>query len=187
MELLTAHGKAMHEFDRRVRSITGDQWVNDTPDTEWTVRDLVAHLVGEQLWVPPLLGGATIEEVGDRFDGDVLGADPIAAWIESSTAARAAWSEPSAMQRTVALSFGDTPAVEYGWQMTMDLTVHAWDLARGLGTDDELPGDLCGAVLGFVRPQVDDWSTSGLFAAAVPVPPGADPQTTLLGLLGRRR
>ena len=62
------------------RLIADDQWANPTPDTEWTVRDLVEHLVGEQLWVPLLLGGATIEEVGDRFDGDNLGDDPKTAW-----------------------------------------------------------------------------------------------------------
>lgn len=30
--------------------------------------------------------------------------------------------------------------------MTMDLTVHAWDLARGIGADEELPDELCAEV-----------------------------------------
>jgi hypothetical protein len=80
MDLLDAHGAAMHEFDRRVQLIADGQWTNPTPDTEWSVRDLVEHLVGEQLWVPLLLGGATVEQVGDRFDGDNLGDDPKTAW-----------------------------------------------------------------------------------------------------------
>src|SRR6478609_10966461 len=93
MDLLAAHGAAMGEFDRRVMLIADDQWSNPTPDTEWTVRDLVEHLVGEQLWVPLLLGGSTIEEVGDRFDGDVLGDDPQAAARSASSAAIAAAQE----------------------------------------------------------------------------------------------
>ena len=187
MDLLEAHGAAMHEFDRRVLLIADDQWANPTPDTQWTVRDLVEHLVGEQLWVPLLLGGATIEEVGDRFDGDNLGQDPKTSWSLAITAARNAWLAPGATDRTVHLSFGDTPATEYGWQMITDLAVHAWDLARGIGTDDDLPAELCQAVLEFVGPQADSWRDFGVFAAAVPVPPDADIQTTLLGLLGRRR
>jgi uncharacterized protein (TIGR03086 family) len=187
MDLLDAHGAAMDEFDRRVKAIDDGQWDNPTPNTEWSVRDLVEHLVGEQLWVPLLLGGATIGEVGDRFDGDNLGADPKAAWQSASKAARAAWLEPGATDRTVHLSFGDNPATEYGWQMTLDLAVHAWDLARGIGADDDIPEDLCVAVLDFVRPQIADWSGWGLFAAPVPVPANAGAQTALLGLLGRRR
>jgi len=38
----------------------------------------VNHLAGEDLWAPPLLAGSTIAEVGDRFEGDVLGAEPLA-------------------------------------------------------------------------------------------------------------
>jgi uncharacterized protein (TIGR03086 family) len=187
MDLLAAHRAAMHEFDRRVLLIADDQWANPTPDTEWSVRDLVEHLVGEQLWVPLLLGGATIEEVGDRFDGDNLGTDPRTAWSLAVTAARNAWLAPGAVNRTVHLSSGDTPATDYAWQMITDLTVHAWDLARGIDADDDLPAELCAAVLGYVGPLADSWREFGVFAAAVPVPADADTQTTLLGLLGRQR
>ena len=126
--------------------------------------------------MPLLLGGVTIEDVGDRFDGDNLGEDPTTAWSLAITAARNAWLAPGATERTVHLSFGDTPATEYGWQMTTDLAVHAWDLARGIGADDDLPADLCEAVLDFVGPQADSWRESGVFAAAVPVPATPTPR-----------
>ena len=187
MDLLTAHGKARQEFDRRVQVIADDQWDNPTPDTDWTVRDLLEHLVGEQLWVPLLLAGATIEEVGNRFDGDNLGDDPKAAWSSAATATRQAWLEPGATARTVHLSFGDTSATEYGWQMTMDLAVHAWDLARGIGADGTLPADLSEVVLGMVRREIHRWAGSGLFAPPVSVSTDADVQTQLLALLGRAR
>jgi len=187
MDLLSAHGKALQEFDRRVRVIADDQWDNPTPDTDWTVRDLLEHLVGEQLWVPLLLAGATIEEVGNRFDGDNLGDEPKAAWSSAAAAARQAWLEPGATDRTVHLSFGDTSATEYGWQMTMDLAVHAWDLACGIGADGTLPTDLSEVVLGMVRPEIHRWAGSGLFAPPVSVSTDADVQTQLLALLGRAR
>ena len=89
-------GRAVAEFDARVRQIGDHQWQAATPDEDWTVRDLVNHLVGEDLWAPPLLAGSTIAEVGDRFEGDVLGAEPKAAWAAASAAAVRAAGEDGA-------------------------------------------------------------------------------------------
>lgn len=186
-DLLDLHGRALAEFDRRVDLVGDDQWNAATPCTDWTVRDLVGHLVGEQLWVPDLLAGATIEQVGDRYDGDQLGDDPKRAWRDSSRAARTAWLEPGAVNRQVWLSYGPDTAKSYLWQMTSDLAVHAWDLARGISADDDLDPELCQALYDHVQPDIESWRTGGLFAEAVPVAADADIQTRLLGIMGRRR
>ncbi len=183
---LSQFGSAMDEFDRRVRAVRPDQWRDPTPCTEWDVRALVDHLVVEQLWAPLLLGGATIEDVGDRFDGDQLGDDPVAAWESAAAAARAAFAAPGALLRSVALSNGHRPADEYCHEMTMDLTVHAWDLARGIGADERLDEELVRDVLGFIEPRVEELVGTGLFAPPVAVGEDADAQTRLLALLGRR-
>lgn len=185
MDLLDAHGQAMAVFDRAVRAVEPSDWDAPTPCTDWSVRDLVHHLVSEQLWVPDLLAGRTIAEVGDRYDGDVLGSDPAGVWASSSSAARAAWLAPGATERTVHLSYGDEAATEYGWQMTTDLAVHGWDLATALGRDAGLPGELAESLLSYVEPQVSAWSGTGMFAGAVPVPEDATAATRLVGLLGR--
>lgn len=187
MQLLHAHRRAMNEFDQRVRAVRPDQWDNPTPCTEWTVRDLVNHLTSEQLWAPLLLDGATLDEVGDRFDGDVLGSDPAAAWTEASAGARAAWERPGATTGEVHVTGGTIPAEDYGWQMTMDLAVHAWDLARGIGADEELDPRLVEAVHTVFAPQADSFQGLGIFAPPQPVGDDADRQTRLLALLGRRR
>jgi uncharacterized protein (TIGR03086 family) len=112
-----------------------EQWELGTPCTRWTVRDLVNHVVGEDLWTPPLFGGATVAEVGDRFAGDVLGTDPPAASDAAAAAAMSAVAEPDAIERTVHVSFGDISGEEYAWQLAFDHLVHAWDLGRAIGTD----------------------------------------------------
>ena len=94
---------------------------------------LVHHVVEEQRWAPPLFAGATIAEVGDRFAGDLLGADPVATLDEASRAALAAAEAPGALDRTVHLSFGDVDAAEYAMQLAADHLIHAWDLAVALG------------------------------------------------------
>ena len=185
---LTDHfDTALGEFGRRVAQVTPDRGSAPTPCSEWDVRALVNHIVNEMLWAPPLLAGQTIAEVGDRFDGDVLGADPVTAWREAADEASRAVRAPGALDRTVHLSFGETEAAEYVWQLTTDLTVHAWDLARGAGLDDELPEPLCEAVLATLEPQAEMLAQSGVFGTPVDVAAGADAETRVLGMVGRAR
>src|SRR5665811_2617279 len=76
MELTTLHRRAVEQWAARVAAVKDDQWVDPTPCAQWSVRELVNHVVAEELWTAPLLGGKTIQEVGSQFDGDVLGDDP---------------------------------------------------------------------------------------------------------------
>jgi uncharacterized protein (TIGR03086 family) len=175
---------AAEEFGRRVHAVPDSAWDAPTPCSEWTVRDLVNHLVVEHLWVPELLGGATIDEVGDRFDGDVLGDDPRAAWDEAIYRSLTAWGR-TADEEPVHLSIGDLPAREYAEQMLSDLVVHGWDLARGAGLDERMDPATVEHVLGYAGGIADQYAGSGLFAAPVEVD-SDDPQDRLLGLLGRR-
>lgn len=184
-ELLELHGQAMAEFDRRVHQIGATQWADPTPCADWDVHDLLNHLVGEQLWVPHLLAGGRIEDAGDRYDGDVLGEEPQATWEVAARQARTSWLQPDATERTVHLSFGDSPATLYLWQMTFDLAVHAWDLARGIGADDSLDPTLVRALLDWLDGQ-DLSGASGLFDPPVAVGGNAAAQDQLVALTGRR-
>ncbi|WP_060878044.1 TIGR03086 family metal-binding protein, partial [Streptomyces scabiei] len=181
------HTQAQDLFGARVHAVRDDQWGADTPCAEWSVRDLVNHLVSEQLWVPCLVrDGCMIEEVGDTFGGDLLGTDPAASWDTAAHSAREAFAAPGALDRTVHLSYGDTPAVAYCGQMVADIVVHAWDLSRAIGADERLPGELVRFAVDEIAPYAGDLEKSGLFAAPVAPPARADAQTRLLCLLGRR-
>ncbi len=151
------------------------------------MRALVNHIVSEDRWVPPLLEGKTIEEVGDAFDGDILGDDPKAEWSDAARAALEAADRDGAMEVTAHLSFGDTPADEYISQVLADHVVHAWDLARGIGVDDELDPELVDFVLDFYAPQVELWRGAGIFGPEIEVSEDADRQTKLLAMVGRDR
>ncbi|MFJ9691638.1 TIGR03086 family metal-binding protein [Kitasatospora sp. NPDC101183] len=181
----TPYAEALAAFGERVRLIAPEQWDSPTPCADWSVRDLVNHLTGEQLWVPELLMGATIAEVGARFDGDVLGEDPLGTWTAAATAAEHAFSVPGAAELTVHLSFGDVSGQYYRDQLTTDLVIHSWDLAEGVGRLTRLPAGLVGFALERMS-GYGDLSGSGLFDAPVAVPEDADPQTRLLAVAGRR-
>ncbi|MFI2611378.1 TIGR03086 family metal-binding protein [Kitasatospora sp. NPDC018619] len=181
----TPYGEALDAFGERVRLVTPAQWDSPTPCSDWSVRDLVNHLTGEQLWVPELLMGATVGEVGGRFDGDVLGDDPVGAWTAAAEAAREAWAVPGATGLTVHLSFGDASGQYYLDQLTTDLVIHSWDLAEGIGRLTRLPDGLVGFALDRFA-GYGDLSGSGLFDPPLPVAADAGPQTRLLALAGRR-
>jgi uncharacterized protein (TIGR03086 family) len=177
---------SVEEFGARVSQIRDEQWGAATPDTEWSVRDLVSHVVSEDLWAPPLFAGSTIAEVGDRFDGDALGPDPKGSWLAASAQALAAADESGAMDRTVHLSFGDFPGREYGMQLFADHLIHAWDLARAIGADERLDAGLVAACTTWFAPMEDAYRGAGAIAARPSVPDGADAQTRLLAMFGRQ-
>ncbi|MGH3870912.1 MAG: TIGR03086 family metal-binding protein [Pseudonocardiaceae bacterium] len=185
MELLGAHQEAMDGFDTVLRQVRTAEWDAPTPCSAWSVSALVNHLVSEQLWVPSLLRGATIEQQGSRFDGDNLGDDPVAAWRSAAAASRTAWLEASVLERMVHLSFGTVPATQYCWQMTLDLAVHAWDLATGIGAEYRIADELAATLLDVFAAEIPRWHASGLFGPPVFVPEDADLHTQLIALLGR--
>jgi uncharacterized protein (TIGR03086 family) len=178
--------RSLDGFDQRVAAVRDDQWQAPTPCSEWDVRALVGHVTSEQLWAPSMLAGRTMAEVGDRFDGDVLGDDPRAAWREAAAGAREAAASSKALDGMVHVSYGDVPAERYLTEMTLDAVVHAWDLARATGGDERLDPELVELALALVEPNLELLAASGLFGAPLEVPAGADPQTRLLALLGRR-
>ncbi|AQW49394.1 TIGR03086 family metal-binding protein [Streptomyces violaceusniger] len=184
--LLARHGEALDLFTERVHAIRPNQWDDPTPCAEWTVRDLVNHLAVEQMWVPALVReGASVADQSNALEGDLLGDDPVATWDVVVAAARDAFREPGALDRMVELSYGECPATHYCAQMTADAAVHAWDLSRAIGAEERIPKPLVDFSVREVAPYAADLEESGLFAAPVEPPSGADAQARLLALLGR--
>ncbi len=184
-DIVELHARAVEAFGARVRSIVDGQWHEPTPCSDWDVRALVNHLVGESLWTAPLFEGKTIAEVGDRFDGDVLGSDPAAAWDASEGPALAALRGEGAMDRIVHLSFGDVPGSVYAWQLFFDYLIHGWDLARAIGAVERLDPELVQAAAEWFATQEEQYRQGGVIAERPDVPDGVDAQTRLLAMAGR--
>jgi len=186
-DLIEYQKRCADEFGRRVTAIRDDQWSRPTPCSDWDVRMLVNHLVYEDRWAPHLAKGETIEEVGDRYEGDQLGDDPKSAWNDAVAGSIAAFQAPGVLERTVHLSFGDVPGEEYLSQLVGDHLIHAWDLARGIGDDDTLDPEIVAWAWEMIQPQEPMLRASGLFGERIAVPDDADIQTKLLAIVGRRR
>ncbi|MDN5857920.1 MAG: TIGR03086 family metal-binding protein [Pseudonocardia sp.] len=186
MDVPEIYARCSSAFSDRVH-LVDDRWDAPTALPGWSVRALVNHLVNEERWTPELFAGATVDEVGDRFDGDLLGADPIATFDEAAAAALRTVQDAGAMDRTVHLSFGDRPGSEYALQLSADHLVHAWDLARALGTDERLDEEVVEALLGWYVGETEElYRRIGVIGPRVDVPAGTGAQAELLGRFGRQ-
>lgn len=186
MQLAELHERAAETCGRIIGRITEDQWGQPTPCSDWNVRQLVNHIVSENYWVEPLLEGKTIEEVDDRFDGDVLENDPIGAYEASAKSATTAAFRPGALDAPVAVSYGPIPGAVYVGHRLVDLVVHGWDVAEATKQDTNIEYELADAVLEIVEKEQDELQASGAFGTPIQVGPDADAQTRLLAILGRR-
>jgi uncharacterized protein (TIGR03086 family) len=187
VELLELFQRAQAQFTDRVDAVAPDQW-EDESLPGWTVADLVAHLVNEALWVPPLLAGEPFDLIDGRFPedtDDLLGEDPFTGWESAADAALAAFAGDDALMRTVHLSRGPTPATEYIVEMTSDLVVHSYDLASATDGDTELDGELVTAALVFAERLPED-GVPGLFDPPLEISVSAPPLVRLLARYGRR-
>lgn len=186
MDVVGLHRRACAAFGTRVKAVDADQWHAPTPCEDWDARNLVAHLVDECRWTPELLAGRTIEEVADELAADPLDDDPVAAWDAAMTAAIAAAAAVD-LERTVHLSFGDRPARYYLTQLTADHLIHAWDLARAIGTDERLDAELVEEIARwFAHEEEQHYRLAGVIGDRQRVPGDAGPQARLLAAFGRR-
>lgn len=180
LEWLALLRLAHDEFGSRVEAVT--DWTAATPATEWDTAALVRHVVTEQQWVPPLLGGLTVAAAEPRIRP--LGDDLVAEWTVHSALAIAAWdvAPPAA---PVHLSYATVTVDHYLREQVCDVAVHTWDLARAAGLNETLDPELVENVLDVLDRQRDVLTASGLFAPPVPVSDDADPQDRLIALTGR--
>jgi uncharacterized protein (TIGR03086 family) len=190
MHVTDLHRRSVQEFAGRLDALDGlgaDGWGRPTPCPEWDVRALLNHVVNEDLWTVPLMEGATIAEVGARFDGDVLGDDPVGAARAACEVATMATASGVVAGRTVHLSFGDTPAEEYAYQLAADHVIHGWDLAAATGADRTIDPELVKALAEWFADREEIYRSAGATGPRPEVaePGPDDPQARLLLAFGR--
>ncbi|WP_337059774.1 hypothetical protein [Kineococcus sp. G2] len=178
-----------------VRQVREDQWDLRTrgvvstsdPDSDPTLRELLNYHAYDDAWVPAMLAGRTMAEVGeDAHSGDLLGADPVAAFERIAEDAIAAAQGLDDLDRTVHCSFGDYSARDYLWQVIAFRALRAVEIARLIGADDRLEPELVEPLLAYLRVHAEEWRSYGVFGPALPAPEGATAQEELLALTGRR-
>jgi len=183
MDVNTVYHRSVEYFADRVNDVEQHQWGDPTPCSQWSVRDLANHVTYENLWTVALMEGSTIEEVGDRFEGDVLGEDPIGSALAAARTAIGSVAEQLPRGGTVQLSFGETPKDEYAMQLAADNLVHGWDLAVATGGDARLDPHLVHAVADWFDDREELYRGGGAITARRSL--SGDAQHDLLARFGR--
>ena len=106
VDIARLHRRALEETHTVVAGVGRDQWDAKSPCDSWDVQALLNHLVSGNLWAVELGAGATIEEVGDRLDGDVLEDDALVAYDSSAASAAATSRRPALSIRRVPSPMG---------------------------------------------------------------------------------
>lgn len=186
---------ADRELNRVVGEIQEHRWEIALPETfrtrrmdhAPTLREIVNYHAYDDAWVPDMLAGHAMEQVGvDKFRGDLLGEDPHRAFAEIVQQACAAAEACKDLDLTVHCSFGDFSARQYFWQINQFRALRAYDIAKVIGADPSLPDDLVQGIWDEVSPHVEEWRAIGVFPAAVPVAEDAPLFDRLLGITGRQ-
>lgn len=157
---------------------------NPTPCTKWDLRSLLGHMTYEMSWMPDLLAGLTIEQVGDKFEGDLLGDDPLGAWGQALAAALVAV-DTAKLKNTVHLSYGDFAAEHYIRESASDMLIHGWDVSKSIGHPLTFDEKAAKEVYEHALPRAAEFHGSGLFGDVVPTKADDSIQVKLLAFYGR--
>jgi uncharacterized protein (TIGR03086 family) len=172
--------KRSQEFADTVAAVPDERWASPSPCEDWTARDVVRHVVQ----TPGIFFGMIGREYPEPPSVDD---DPVAAVAAARAAMQSALDDPPTATTEFDGFFGRTSfeqAVDRF--VNFDLVVHRWDLARATGLDETMPPEEVARLTEEVAGFGDAARSPGVFGPEVDVPPDADPQTALLGQLGRR-
>jgi hypothetical protein len=172
--------------------ITGDQWDLTVPDSIQkdgiTLRKTMNYHAFDDAWVPDVLVGKTIAEVGAKYDGDLLGDSPKKNWdiiVAKAISAVEALSQQD-LDKMVHLSYGDYAVKDYLWHITLFRTFRTVDIARFIKVDASLPDDLVKGMWDLVVPQADMLRQYGIFSPEMEAANDAPLYERLLALSGRQ-
>jgi uncharacterized protein (TIGR03086 family) len=165
-----------------ISTIRSEQWTAPTPCTEWTVAQVVGHLVGMNRVFVAMLAGLPRPPRGRGVpDGEL---EP--AYRESAATLLVAFSQPGILDRGYDGPLGSATGAQRLQIRLYDLLAHGWDLARATGQPMQLPDDAADTALAFARIQLSDEARPGRFNTAGNISSEAPATDRLAVFLGRR-
>jgi uncharacterized protein (TIGR03086 family) len=167
-----------------VDGVEASKWADSTPCSDYTVKDLLSHMVG---WSASFVGAA---------EGEKPEVDPTAYHASETSAAEfrdatdrivAGWREHGIDREVSLIGAGSMPG-----QMVFDMTLmeylaHGWDLATATAQSMPYTEEEAQAILDLAHKHLgDEWRGTGKpFGEIVDVPVEAPPLDRFAGYMGR--
>jgi uncharacterized protein (TIGR03086 family) len=166
-----------------VDSVGADQWDLPTPCSEWTVREVVRHLVAghyifaRAIEAQPASAEGTSAVPDDRWP---------TAYRQSADVLLEAFATPGALERPVTIPFGSVPGSVAFHLRLVEALVHGWDVARATGQAEPHDQGLAERELAWSRPWLAKVPADrSPFGPPLPVADDASPLDRLVACLGR--
>jgi uncharacterized protein (TIGR03086 family) len=185
MDLHKEMAAAAAEDARVVTGASADSLDRPTPCTDWDLRTLLNHTI---LWTAySAERRARDEKLPDELMSTDFTAQPgyDRAYAAQLDRAVAAWSEPGAWARELAMMGTPTPSADVGALLVAEMVLHGWDIARATGQDYHCDGPVLAAAAEAVAANAELFRKYEGFAAPVPLPPDAPEFDQLLAATGR--
>lgn len=172
--------RAARQAEAVMARVTPIQLGAPTPCTEWTVQDLVDHMVGGTDYLRAAIAGRQphTPRSGRLVDDYREGVQQVLEGLRAPDVLERTCQSPLDFQWTLGQAVAGT---------FMDQLIHTWDLARATGQDGSLDPALVATCSAMFLPDMPELGRSaGLVGPAVEVPPGAGAQEQLLAAMGRQ-
>jgi uncharacterized protein (TIGR03086 family) len=173
--------RAVAVADSVIAAVKQDQLGDPTPCTEWSVRQLINHVAtGSLMFVSMVTGGPRPDRNQDQ-----LGDDPLGAFRATVRDLRAAFSAEGALDRIYPTPFGDGPGAVLVNMRVIEMSIHAWDIAKATGQSTDLDPELAEWGLRSLRDAVPADRAGSPFGTEQPAPEGATAADRLAAFAGR--
>lgn len=159
--------RALDQTAGLLDEVSPDQYDQPSTCADWTVRDLVRHVVASPTNFVAMFSGETVDwanppELGDDPAGDFrAGADQLRAHLDATDAA------------------GTSNAA------IPEFAVHSWDLARSVGSEVTLDDEVAEHALAFMSANLTPDNRAGAFAPEVDATTDASVHDRLAAFAGR--
>jgi uncharacterized protein (TIGR03086 family) len=174
MDLLEQFDRSSSWAGSKVSAAAGDL-DRGTVCEQWTVRDLVNHMIDTQNYFAASARGEE-PSLPNPSPPSLAGSDPAAIYEQSRQGVLDAYSDPGVVEKA---GFGLGIAA-------IDQLVHGWDLATSTGQDASMPNDLAEAAFAMLDGRLTDDRRGDAFKPALQVPGDASAQDKLLAYSGRQ-
>jgi uncharacterized protein (TIGR03086 family) len=161
--------RGLDQMEVLLRSVRQDDHGRPTPCSNWTVSDLVDHVVQTPSRFATMVRGEQVDWAAATPHVD----DPVAAYLENAQVLRAALAEHPDGQ----------PGAD--WQCA-EIAVHTWDLATALGrSTDTFDPEVAERGRAFMQASLNDDNRSPAFGPEMQAPEEADAYTHIAAFAGR--
>ncbi|HST48688.1 TIGR03086 family metal-binding protein [Jatrophihabitans sp.] len=192
MDIRELDRRAMDVTARLVPLVTTEHWHRPTPCEGWQVHDLLAHILGQYHGFALAASGYPTS-LKDFRPRPVRVENLVADYTAAADRVNTAFTEPGVLERQFHLpeirdggSFPATAAI--GFHL-VDEVVHAWDLAKSIGTTVDFDAEVEKVALAVAVRVPDDPASRGpgsAFAPGYRPDPELPVLDRIVALLGRR-